>query len=93
MRIKPKKYTFRLFVHFLTLIILTFPRFDVGQIVAQREIEILHRITAQDLKRMMAPVGARLVRFSRFSCLVIIAYFSVALGMHRKPRPVSSCGS
>lgn len=36
-------------------------RFDIGQIVRQRSIELLHRITAQQLRQLMAPVGAKLL--------------------------------
>ncbi|KAH7640362.1 methionyl-trna formyltransferase [Dermatophagoides farinae] len=36
-------------------------RFDVGEILAQKPIEIVHRISAVQLKQLMAPIGAQLL--------------------------------
>ncbi|XP_027199559.1 methionyl-tRNA formyltransferase, mitochondrial isoform X2 [Dermatophagoides pteronyssinus] len=36
-------------------------RFDVGEILAQKPIEIVHRISAKQLKQVMAPIGAQLL--------------------------------
>lgn len=45
----------------LTIMRIKPKKFDIGEIVAQRPIDILHRVTAADLKRMMAPLGAQLL--------------------------------
>lgn len=36
-------------------------KFDVGEIIAQRPIDIVHRISSIQLKNLMAPIGAQLL--------------------------------
>lgn len=60
-------------------------RFDVGEIVAQKSIDVLHRITAIDLKRMLAPIGAELVLFNSLCYLLTVNFvLSKALELYRK---------
>ncbi|KAF7494678.1 Methionyl-tRNA formyltransferase [Sarcoptes scabiei] len=45
----------------ITIIRIHSKKFDTGEILLQQPIEILHRISSLQLKKIMAPIGAKLV--------------------------------
>ncbi|KPM06677.1 methionyl-tRNA formyltransferase, mitochondrial-like protein [Sarcoptes scabiei] len=44
----------------ITIIRIHSKKFDTGEILLQQPIEILHRISSLQLKKIMAPIGAKL---------------------------------